>query len=84
MLSTLMCDHIPKGFPAQYIHKKGTEPINLVSKSLRFNDPIIMVQKKNNPEINSTYDKVHVSFQSTYLCNIQYDNMLSKFSMFYQ
>ena len=63
MLSTVRCDRLPKGVPAQYMQKNGTEPSNLAAKCSIFNDPIILVQKKKNPETNSTYDKVHVLFQ---------------------
>eukprot|EP00957_Ditylum_brightwellii_P057669 4372825-Ditylum_brightwellii.AAC.1 len=33
-------------------------------------------------EIGNTYQKVHVTFQSTSPCNIQAVNMLSKLSLF--
>ena len=43
MLSTVRRYHLPKVVPAQYMHKKGTEPRNLFSKCSRFNETIIMV-----------------------------------------
>eukprot|EP00957_Ditylum_brightwellii_P040284 3048444-Ditylum_brightwellii.AAC.1 len=41
-----------------------------------------MVQNVEDPEFNKKYQKVHVSFQSTSLCNIQTVNMLSCVSKF--
>ena len=43
MFSTVRFDRLPKLVPEQYMHKKGTEPRNLVAKCSRFNDPIVMV-----------------------------------------
>ena len=84
ILSTVRRDSLPKGVPVQYTHKKVTYPGNLFSKCSRFNEPIIMVHKKKDPENNSIYDKVHVSLQSTSSCNIQSVNMISKCSVFDQ
>eukprot|EP00957_Ditylum_brightwellii_P177127 13493378-Ditylum_brightwellii.AAC.1 len=41
-----------------------------------------MVQNVDDPESKKKYQKVHMSFQSTSLCNIQIINMLSCVSKF--
>ena len=43
MLSTVRHDCLPKVVPEKYMHRKGTEPRNLVAKRSRLNETIIML-----------------------------------------
>eukprot|EP00957_Ditylum_brightwellii_P156452 11906815-Ditylum_brightwellii.AAC.1 len=64
------------------MHKKTTEPDNQAIRCSHFNEPIVMAQNVEDPESNKKYQKVHMSFQSTSLCNIQTVNMWSCVSKF--
>eukprot|EP00957_Ditylum_brightwellii_P007318 555814-Ditylum_brightwellii.AAC.1 len=82
LLYTVRRDCLPKGLPAQYMCKEGTENHSQLAKCARFNYPIVMAKKMTDKETGNIYQKVHVIFQSTSSCNIQAVNMLSKVSLF--
>eukprot|EP00957_Ditylum_brightwellii_P170011 12940326-Ditylum_brightwellii.AAC.1 len=62
---TVRWDRLPKGVSAQYFHKKPNDPDNSEVKCAHYNEPIVMVTNKEDPETQKKCQKVHVSFQST-------------------
>eukprot|EP00957_Ditylum_brightwellii_P090039 6857219-Ditylum_brightwellii.AAC.2 len=42
LCTTVRRNRLPKGVPAQYMHKKTTEPDNQAARCTHFNEPIVM------------------------------------------
>jgi hypothetical protein len=70
-LMTCRRDRLPSGIPDKYLSKKKTDTSDK-SKVARFNEPIVLVHTAE------TYQRVHVSFQSTSSCNLSSVNSLPK------
>eukprot|EP00957_Ditylum_brightwellii_P207328 15352487-Ditylum_brightwellii.AAC.1 len=82
LLTPMRHDMLPKGVTAQHLYKKATNPGNQAAKCSYFNEAIVMVQNKEDPETKNKHQKEHVSFQSIFSYNIQAVNMLSSVSKF--
>ena len=96
LLTTVRRSRLPRHIPVQHLHKESTPPRDPRAKLARFLNPIIAVQKVSldPPESSSasglqdttttsiSYHKVHVSFQSTSLCNIAGVNMLNNIMLY--
>ena len=70
--TTMTCrrDRLPSDIKGMYLHKKKTDT-SPRTKVARFMNPIVAVKT------NETYQRVHVSFQSTSSCNITTVNAMS-------
>lgn len=67
---------LPKDVNSKYLHKEKTEAKNKYAKIARFAQPIVAVKNE------ATYQRIHVSFQSTSSCNISTVNALNEVSNF--
>lgn len=84
-LSTTRRDRLPRGVPGKYFHKETTSNKDKRAKVARLNNPIVAVKKEEFQHGNGdvvTYEKVHVSFQSTSSCNIASVNCLNEVNLF--
>jgi len=63
---------LPKEIKSEFLHKEKTDPKNKAAKVARFAQPIVAVKKTDS------YERVHVSFQSTSSCNISTVNALNE------
>ena len=82
---TMTCrrDRFPKEIPKQYLQVKKTDTSRR-TKVARFQDPIVAVKvSKCSPDSDKTFERAHISFQSTSSCNIATVNALNgcKFSV---
>eukprot|EP00957_Ditylum_brightwellii_P169959 12936669-Ditylum_brightwellii.AAC.1 len=79
---TTRCDCLPK-VPAEYLCKKTTDLQSATTRYARFTQqPSVMTKKYTNPTTQKIHLQVHVTFQSTSLCNIQLVNMINKCAKF--
>jgi hypothetical protein len=74
-LMTCRRDRLPSRIPKKYLSKKKTDTSDK-TKVERFNQPIVLVSKAES------YQRVHVSFQSTSSCNLSTVNSVPKTSLY--
>ena len=77
---TMTCrrDCFPKDIPKQYLEVKKTDT-SRCTKVTRFQHPIVAVNiQKCSPDSDDTYERAHISFQSTSSCNIATVNALNQ------
>jgi hypothetical protein len=75
-IMTAARDCLPKDIKPQYLHKLKTDPKNKAAKIARFAQPIIAV-KDVSTKNGYSYQRIHISFQSTSSCNISTVNALN-------
>ena len=77
---TMSCrrDRFPKDIPKQYLQVKKTDASRR-PKVARFQHPIVAVKiQKCSPNFDDTYERAHISFQTTSSCNIATVNALNQ------
>ena len=78
---TMTCrrDRLPAEIPSYNLHKKQTDS-SKKCKVARFFQPVVAVKKVEACNFNESYQRVHVSFQSTSSCNFATVNALNECS----
>jgi hypothetical protein len=75
-IMTAARDCLPKDIKPKYLHKQKTDPKNKAAKIARFAQPIIAV--KDATKNGNSYQRIHISFQSTSSYNISTVNALNE------
>ena len=90
-MSTVARNKLPKGVPTKYFHKEQTSNADRRAKVARFHHPVVAVKTVEfvkpgagpfGKDKKSSYQRVHVSFQSTSSTNIQGVNSLNSVTRF--